>query len=452
MFPIDRKTFDEAVAECGILDLGSATIRQIVGLSHRLEEIAGDTCVHLEMGNPGLPPSRVGIEAEVRALRSGVSGRYPDINGIPELKRAGARFVKAFEDVDLDERWIVPTVGSMQGCFTTLLLMGQRIPGRDTILFLNPGFPAQHHQAKVLGLKEISFDIYDYRGAALEAKLEECLSSGRVSAILYSNPNNPAWTNLTPQELEILGRMADKHDAIVIEDQAYFAMDFRTDFSHPFRAPYPPTIAHYTDNYILMLSGSKIFSYAGQRIALVCMSPAVAERRYDYLRDFYGMERYGDAYIYGVLYVASSGTAHSAQFAMAAMLDAAADGTLDFVGTCRDYGVRASRARQAFTGNGFHLVYDHDGDSPISDGFFFTVGYGDMDSVTLQRELLKHGVATISLPSTGSKQNGVRVCVSMLTDESDFENLERHLATFAAEHGAAETACQPAMADECCHN
>lgn len=437
MFPIDRKNFDSAMSAAGIIDLGSATIRQIAALAASLEKQAGAACVHLEMGNPGLPPSQVGIEAECRALRAGVPGTYPNAAGIAPVKEAGSRFFKAFENVDIPARCIIPTVGSMQGCFTTMLLLGQRQPGRDTILFLNPGFPAQHHQAKLLGLREAAFDIYDYRGKALEHKLREAFATGRVTAMIYSNPNNPAWTNLTEEELEIIGRLATEYDVIVIEDQAYFGMDFRTDFSHPGEPPYPPTVAHYTDNYILMLSGSKIFSYAGQRIALVGMSQKVFDRRYDALRNFYNIERFGDAYVFGVLYAASSGTAHSAQYAMAAMLDAAVEGRLDFVGDCRDYARRAHRARKAFEDAGFHLVYDRDGDRPVSDGFFFTAGFPGMDSVTLQRELLRHGVSTISLPSTGSEQEGVRVCVSMLTDDERFDNLAKYLQAFAREH--AET-------------
>ena len=53
----------------------------------------------------------------------------------------------------------------------------------------------------------------------------------------------------------------------MIEDLAYLCMDFRRELGHPFQAPYQATVARYTDNYVLMLSGSKIFSYAGQRIA-----------------------------------------------------------------------------------------------------------------------------------------------------------------------------------------
>ena len=95
------------------------------------------------------------------------------------------------------------------------------------MLYLDPGFAPQHLQAKVLGLKQQSFDIYNYRGRALADKLESILAQGNITGILYSNPNNPAWTNFTPAELEIIGRLATKYDAIVLEDLAYMGMDFR---------------------------------------------------------------------------------------------------------------------------------------------------------------------------------------------------------------------------------
>ena len=85
-----------------------------------------------------------------------------------------------------------------------------------------------------------------------------------------------------------------------------------------------------------------------------------------------------------------------------------------------------------FLENGFHIVYDRDGDQPISDGFFFTVGYRDMKGDELQKELLRYGISTISLPSTGSRQQGVRVCVSMLCDEGSFTRLSNRLETFGA--------------------
>lgn len=430
MLPIDDSIFDSVTRRLGIVDVNSATIRQICAQAVALEQASGHPFVRLEIGNPGLQAESIGIKAECEAIASGIPNKYPDIAGIPQLKSAGADFVKAFIDIDLPPRCIVPTVGSMQASFTLMLLLGQRNPGRDTILYIDPGFPAQHHQAKVLGLSTRSFDIYEYRGDALSPKLEEMLADGKVAAIIYSNPNNPAWINLTDSELRAIGEAATKHDVIVIEDHAYMGMDFRQDLSHPGKPPYVPTVARYTDNYILLISASKIFSYAGQRIAVVAFSPAVFDGVTPALKEFYEMSTLGDCYVFGVLYTASSGTAHSAQFALAAMMNAAVDGRLDFVAHSREYGLRAARVKELFTEAGFNIIYSHDGDSPISDGFFFTVGYPGLTGAELHRRLMRCGISTIPLRSTGSAQEGLRVCVSMMTSDDDFNRLAERLKIF----------------------
>lgn len=417
-----------------IPNIASATIRQILALAVRLERHLGDRFVHLEMGNPGLPASETGIEAECAALRSGIANQYPNISGIPKLKEAGSKFLKAFMDVDVPPRCIIPTVGSMQATFTLFLLLGQRIPGKDTILFLDPGFPAQHNQVKLLGLKQESIDMYEARGEKLEGRLEDKLSKGNISAILYNNPNNPAWTNLTDTEYAAIARMAEKYDVLIVEDHAYMGMDFRQRYGVPYQAPFVPTVRKWTDQCIMLVSASKIFSYAGQRIAMVCMSEAVADRVYPFLENFYEMPTFGDAYVFGVLYCASSGTSHSAQHAFAAMLEAALEGKLDFVKETAEYGRRGKLAKKAFLDNGFHLVYEKDGNEPISDGFFFTVGYLGMTGAELQKGLLRYGVSTISLPSTGSHQEGVRVCVSMLSTQELVDKLGERLRAFHADH------------------
>ncbi len=434
MFPIDKETLEKTIKEVGIVNVTTATIRQIGSLAAALEEKAGEKGVHLEIGNPGLPAVKIGVEAECKALRDGCANTYPNITGIPEIKQAGSKFLKAFLDLDIPGKYIIPTVGSMQGCYTIMTLLRQCDPKKDTILFLNPGFPAQRHQAKVLGINEASFDIYEARGAKLRPVMEKYLEKGNIAAILYSNPNNPAWTNLTDEELKTIGELATKYDAVVLEDMAYAGMDFRRDYGVPNEPPYIPSVAKYTDNYIIFLSASKIFSYAGQRIALVCISPEFYHRTFKEMSEFFEMPDFGDCYVYGVLYTASSGTSHSAQHAMAAMLDAASEGKLNFVDECSEYGRRAGIVKKIFTDNGFHIVYDLDDSQPISDGFFFTVGYKDMDSQTLQLELLRYGVSSISLPSTGSKQNGIRACVSMISEQETFDTFKKRLEQFAKDH------------------
>ncbi|MBQ5466335.1 MAG: pyridoxal phosphate-dependent aminotransferase, partial [Muribaculaceae bacterium] len=350
--PIAKETVKNLLAEKDIANVARATIRQQVAITTGLEQLSGEKFVHLEIGVPGIPASKVGTDAQKQAIDNGVATIYPIISGLPELKDNASQFIKAFLDIDIAPKCIIPTVGSMQGSFNLILECSQLDENKDTILFINPGFPPQMLQAKILGAKQACFDIYNYRGDKLEAKLEEFLSTGKIAAIVYSNPNNPAWYCLTEQELQVVAKMADKYDAIVIEDLAYFCMDFRKELSKPFEPPYQSTVARYTDRYILMMSGSKIFSYAGERIAIVAFSNKMFDREYPRLRQLYGLGKMGDNYVLTYLYAASSGTSHSAQCALAAMLGAAADG-YDFVNELHQYEKRAHQSKEIFLKHGF---------------------------------------------------------------------------------------------------
>jgi aspartate/methionine/tyrosine aminotransferase len=427
---VDEKLFEDVLREMDVADIAHATIRQLGAIAGTLERRSGTPFLHLEIGVPGLPPEQVGIEAEIAALHSGVASIYPDIAGTTDFKNEASRFVKAFLDVDIAPRGCFPTVGSMQGAACLFQICGQRDTVRDTILFIDPGFPVQRLQAKIFGIRQASFDIYDHRAERLAPKLESYLARGNITAIVYSNPNNPAWICLTDGELQTIGELATKYDAIVIEDLAYLGMDFRKQLGHPFRTPYAPTVARYTDNYVLMISASKIFSYAGQRVALAAISDKLYERNFTALKERYGIGRFGDSFAQTFLYAASSGTSHSAQHAMTAMLRAASDGKLDFVEHTREYARRAALVKEIFVRHGFHIVYDRDLDEAVGDGFFFTAGYDSMTGTEMVERLMRHGICAISLSSAGSTQHGVRVCVSAMNRPEQFVMLDERLREF----------------------
>ena len=405
---IDKKIVDQKLAACGISDMEDATIRDIVKVVNMVEAESGEKFIRMEMGVPGLAPSKIGIDAEIEALRAGCAQFYPMLEGHKEFKEEGSKFVKNFVDIDIKPEGIIPTVGSMQACFAAFMAVTECKKGKDTVLFIDPGFPVQKTQMQVIGKPFESFDVYNYRGEKLREKLEEHLSKGNIAAILYSNPNNPAWICFTDEELKIVGELATKYDVIVLEDLAYFAMDFRQNLSTPFQPPYQPSVAHYTDNYILLISGSKAFSYAGQRIGVSCISDKLYHRHYPGLTKRYGGGTFGTVFIHRILYALSSGTSHSAQFAMAAMLKAANEGEYNFLDEVKIYGERAKKLKEIFLRHGFHLVYDKDLGEPIADGFYFTIGYPGMTSGELAKELMYYGVSAISLITTGSHQEGLR--------------------------------------------
>ncbi|MDX1830435.1 MAG: pyridoxal phosphate-dependent aminotransferase [Lutibacter sp.] len=428
--PIDFKTVKSKIEKSGIKNIGTASIRELVSLVNEIQKATGEKFIRMEMGVPGLTPPEIGMNAEIKALKAGVAAQYPMIDGVSHLKDEITLFVKNFLNINVDRKGCIPTVGSMQGAFATFLMANKLDSKKDTVLFIDPGFPVQKQQLKILNQKYETFDVYNYRGKALEEKLISYLEKGNINSIIYSNPNNPSWICFSEKELEIIGKLATKYDAIVVEDLAYFAMDFRKDYSKPGQAPYQPTVANYTDNWILLISSSKSFSNAGQRIGMMVISNVLFNRKYNALNEELGNPLFGYNLIYKVLYSLSSGVTHSAQYGLAAMLKAANSGEFDFVELIKEYGRRAKIMKKLFLDNGFTIVYDKDEDKILADGFYFTFSYKNMSGSELLERLLYYGISAISLEITGSYHiEGLRACVSQ-TKPTQFKNLEYRLQQF----------------------
>ena len=432
--PIDPKVVEKKLQESGLDQIGNASIREIVKLVNEIEKATGQRYIRMEMGVPGLKPPREAIEGEIRALQSGVASKYPMIEGVEELKEEIARFIKNFANIDLRPQGCLPTVGSMQGAFAAFLVSCRRDPDKDTTLFIDPGFPVQKQQHKVLGFKYEAFDVYNYRGDKLREKLESCLKQGNISTILYSNPNNPSWICFTEKELRIIGELATQYDVVVLEDLAYFGMDFRQDISRPGEPPYQPSVARYTDNYILLISSSKSFSLAGERMGMMAIGDQLFDRKFPKLKDYFSSEGFGYSMIYGALYTLSSGTNHSAQYGLLEILKAVNEGKHNFIADVREYGERARMMKKLLQKYGFRLVYDKDEDQPLADGFYFTFSYPGMEGRELLERLIYYGISAITLDITGSERSeGLRGCVSQVGKEQ-IDELEYRLKKFSEDH------------------
>lgn len=432
--PIDFEVVERNIRKSNFESVGKASIREIKKLVDNIEAESGEKFVRMEMGIPGLPPVQIGVEAEIEALKRGVAAIYPDIHGIPPLKKEISRFVKNFLDIDVNEECCLPTVGSMQGSFAAFITANRMYAEKDTTLFIDPGFPVHKQQLTLLGQKWDSFDVYDYRGIKLKEKLEFYLQKGNISCLLYSNPNNPSWICFTENELKIIGELANKYNVIVIEDLAYIAMDFRKDLSKPGTPPYQSTVAKYTDNYMLLISSSKVFSYAGQRIGMMVISNQLFNKKAEDLKRFYTSDQFGYAMIFGTVYALSAGVTHSSQYALAAILKAVNDGSYDFVEVVKEYGEKAIIMKKLFTENGFDIVYDKDEEKPIADGFYFTFSYPGFSGEELLNEMIYYGISAIVLTITGStRKEGIRACVSLVQREQ-FKDLEFRLKNFNQDH------------------
>lgn len=425
---------NEAAKVNNIVDLSHATIGETLLVAQYLEQKTGIPFIRMDQGSPGLPANKYGVEAEKRALDSGIGSQYPAAAGVPELKAAASEFIKAFINIDISPRSCVPTVGSVAGSFGGFIACCQRDKTKDKVLFIDPGFPIQKSQLRVLGIQWKEFDIYAYRGDKLRAKLEEELKDEDVAAIIYSNPNNPAWISLEEDELKVIGELATKHDVIIMEDLAYFAMDNRRDLSHPYEPPYVRTVARYTDNYFIMLSSSKIFSYAGQRMALACISDKLFERQFPALAErYHDTGLFGPTFIASIQYMITSGCTATTQYGYAEMLRLSCEGKINFVEDTKAYSIRAKKMKEIFLKHGFTITYPKDVTEEIGDGFFFSLSYPGLSGGELAKELINYGVSSINLDTTGSLEAGVRACTSRMRDDL-YDVLDERMEQFDNDH------------------
>ena len=166
----------------------------------------------------------------------------------------------------------------------------------------------------------------------------------------------------------------------------------------------------------------------------ILTDPKLSDRCYEGFAERYGNDgQFRRNFIFNILYVLSSGVPHSAQYALAAMFRAASDGRLDYVSHTREYARRAARVKEIMVRNGFHIVYDKDCDKEVSDGFFFTFGYKDMTGEQLINKLIYYGISAITLAPTGSAREGLRGCVSMISDYQ-YDELDRRLRLFSQDY------------------
>jgi len=429
----DRASIDRLLAEAGI-DFSRLNIEELWRLISSIEKNLGIKYQRMDFGVPGLPPPELALNAQMKALAYGaVAASYPPYDGVAELKLAAARFVQKFLGIDVEPECCIVTCGSTHGSFIAQAVAGRRYQNKDTMLFLDPGYPPMRAQAKFLGLKCQGIDLYHHRGQQLIETVTQVTNSGNIAAICWSSPNNPTWNVLTDKELCGVAEICGRKDIIAIEDATYLGMDFRYKFNTEMAISFPPSIAHHTDNYFLLLSASKMFSYAGERVGLLITSRSMMNRSYEGLEETFGTSTVRRAINKGVFNV-TAGAPHSAQLGIAALLEAISNGEYNLTETLFEYGRRAQAIKDILLRNGFHLIYESDISAPVQNGFYFTFGYPGFSGVELLKELLYYGLTALPLSLFGScRIDGLRACVALVRTD-DLPYFEEIVRCFRKDH------------------
>ena len=414
----------EAMREVGPL----TTIRKIDDLMQLIKNGFPELgYLPMHLGNPSSRTPKELIMYEKMALDLGVTSFYAPSYGFNDLNVVCADFVHKF--VGTKSSSILQTLGGAHASWESMAAL-QRLSGssKNAMIIFTPAFPVHMLQAKTLGIRTIPFEFPDFRGDKLEAALEEILKKENcgVHAILYSNPRNPTWFCLTPEELETIANLAEKYGVVVMEDLAYFCMDFREKLGI-LGAQYQPSVSNYTDNYLLFFSGSKIFSYPGGRFGFIVMGDQLAKKKIG------SNTLYREIALCDTAVTVSSAPSAS-QKAMLYYLGDINSGKIDFIQPLKEeYESKAKAIRELFEKHGFPVLYDDDCGRPLANGFYFTSFHPHLSGNQVAEKFPPFGMSVTPVEMCWGKRQGFRVCTASIKLEQ-LSILDERLGSFVCDY------------------
>ncbi len=236
-----------------------SSIRKLLPLAYKAKD-AGVKIYHLNMGEPDIKTPQVMIDSLKTWNQNPI--KYAPSGGTKEFIDSILWYYHKLGFAYLTKDTIIGTVGSSEAIF--MALFSTCNPGDEAMVF-EPFYSSYATSAK---LTDISFTTVETSVKTAfhlpqQDKIEKKISP-KTKAILYSNPCNPTGSVYTKEEIEMLVRIAKKHDLFLISDEVYREYIF-VDRPHTSLFSYMQEIP---DLAIVVDSLSKRYNLCGSRLGM----------------------------------------------------------------------------------------------------------------------------------------------------------------------------------------
>jgi aspartate/methionine/tyrosine aminotransferase len=188
----------------------------------RAREAAGETVIHMEIGEPDFPTPAPVLAACARALHDG-GIYYTSALGLPELREAIARHYGERLGVDVAPERVIVTAGSSAAL---LLVMALLVDRDDRILMSDPGYPCNRHFVRVLEGEPVGVPVGADTNYQLSAELVERHWTARTRGVLIASPSNPTGTTVTPDAMRAIASVARANAGALIVDEIYLGLSY----------------------------------------------------------------------------------------------------------------------------------------------------------------------------------------------------------------------------------
>jgi LL-diaminopimelate aminotransferase len=230
----------------------------------------GVDVISFGIGDPDLPTPPHVIDALKQAADDPANHRYPETEGLPELRAAMADWYRARFGVSLDpNREVVPLIGSKEGIGHMALCV---IDPGDVALVPDPAYPVYAVGTMFAGGQVYPLPLEEERGflPALDAVPADVARRARVLWLNY--PNNPTAACADLAFFERVVQFARRHDLVVCHDLAYADVAY-----DGYRPPSFLQVPGATEVGIEFNSLSKAYNMTGWRVGMAVGNAALVD-------------------------------------------------------------------------------------------------------------------------------------------------------------------------------
>ncbi len=222
-------------------------------------EAAGETVLHMEVGQPGTGAPQGVLESIAITMRDDRMG-YTDAFGLMDLRLAIQAHYASTYQVDVPVEQIVVTTGS-SGAFI-LGFLAAFDPG-DRVALASPGYPAYRNILTALGIEVVEILVGPETNFQPTTDLIDDVD-GNLDGLIIASPSNPTGTMIGAAGLKELYDYCVANQIRMVSDEIYHGITY----DEP-----AETVAKFGADAIIVNSFSKYFSMTGWRLGWMIVPP-----------------------------------------------------------------------------------------------------------------------------------------------------------------------------------
>ncbi len=184
----------------------------------------GVDVISFAIGDPDLPTPPHVIEMLAEAARDPANHRYPETEGLPELREAIARWYGRRFGVELDpQREVLPLIGSKEGIGHIALCF---IDPGDVALVPDPGYPVYAIGTMFAGGEAYYLPLREENDFLPDLDAVPAAVARRAKVLWLNYPNNPTGAVADIEFFQRVVAFARKNGVAVLHDGPYSEVAF----------------------------------------------------------------------------------------------------------------------------------------------------------------------------------------------------------------------------------